>query len=534
MIAIVTALREELAPLLRRARIDRVVRLGDRRAHVGSLNGTAVVLMTTGPGVAAAEKNLAKLLREFHVDEVIGAGVAGGIAPDLRVGDIICGTAAQTKVSVPHRRGLADECGTDTSVCAVVAHRRIATVATIVRDKHSIDADAIDMESDGWKRAAAGVPLRILRVIFDAAGEEIPAFIGDAVNRAAVVRYAMLHPAAVPVLVKMRNRMRDCCEKLADVISRSIATPQHRLAELLEATSRTFALCIPLLDEGIREQVELAYLLFRIADTFEDASHWPIAERLAALDAFCALLAEPKQDEAERLASRWLAKRPSSHPGYLRLIAEVPMVVDAFAKLPPEPAAVIRDHVIRSARGMAHFVGMTINGRLQLIDMEQLRAYCYAVAGIVGEMLTELFLINAPQLRSAASTLRSRAATFGEGLQLVNILKDSRTDLVEGRTYIPPGAERSDVIALASMDLEAATEYTLALQNSGAPRGMVAFAALPVALARATLERRATKISRPEVFRITQRIRRSVARGEPPLALPYRGRSRLSLLFGMR
>ena len=495
MIAIVTALREELSPLLRRAQIDRVVRVGDCRAHAGVLMGTPVVMMATGDGVANAEANLDLLLREFTVASVIGAGVAGAIARDLRPGDIIT-----------------DE-------------RRIQTVNKIVRDKHAIDADAVDMESAGWAKAAAraGVPFKIIRVIFDSADDDVPSFIGDTVDRGAIVRHALLHPSVIPVLWSMRGRMHQCSEKLAAFIARSVASPQARLAELLEDTSRTFALCIPLLDEGVREQVEIAYLLFRIADTFEDASHWPVTDRLAALDGFCGLLNKPDPEDAQRFAAKWAAKRPSSHAGYMRLILDVPLVIGAFAGLPADSSEVIRDHVIRSAKGMAHFVGMTLNGRLQLIDMDQLRGYCYAVAGIVGEMLTELFLINAPQLRSSASLLRSNAATFGEGLQLVNILKDSRSDLSEGRTYIPATANRADVIALARADLEAATEYTLALQSASAPRGIVAFAALPVALAQATLDRLqssrvATKISRPQVYRIIRRVRRAVERGLPPLA----------------
>src|SRR5207245_5885834 len=85
---IVTALPEELSPLLKRASIDRVVRIGGRRAHVGTLMGTPVVLMATGVGVAQAEKNLAQLLRRFQVTSIIGAGVAGGGGWGFRPGDI--------------------------------------------------------------------------------------------------------------------------------------------------------------------------------------------------------------------------------------------------------------------------------------------------------------------------------------------------------------------------------------------------------------------------------------------------------------
>jgi farnesyl-diphosphate farnesyltransferase len=329
----------------------------------------------------------------------------------------------------------------------------------------------------------------------------------------------------------MRKRLRACSDALADFVARSVpgletapmdVTGTHRLNELLTETSRTFALCIPLLQDATRFQVTVAYLLFRIADTLEDASHWPVADRLQALDAFCALLRNPGQEEARRLAAEWDARDLSPHPGYRKLIADIPLVIRALTTVPPEVKEVIRDHAIRSAQGMAQFVAMTENSELHLADMQQLRAYCYAVAGIVGEMLTELFLLRAPQLRNVAPFLRARATTFGEGLQLVNILKDSISDLSEGRTYVPPGADRADIVALARTDLESATEYTAALQNSGAPHGIVAFAALPVALAQATLDRLeksspGAKIGRPEVFRIARQVNQSVARGAPPL-----------------
>ena len=65
------------------------------------------------------------------------------------------------------------------------------------------------------------------------------------------------------------------------------------LEQLLIATSRTFALAIPLLPEPTRLEVTLSYLLFRVADTFEDAASWPRALRIEALAQFDRLLADP-------------------------------------------------------------------------------------------------------------------------------------------------------------------------------------------------------------------------------------------------
>ncbi len=76
------------------------------------------------------------------------------------------------------------------------------------------------------------------------------------------------------------------------------------LADLLEKTSRTFALSIPVLPEPTRREVMIAYLLFRIADTFEDAAHWPPEKRIAAIGDFNALLTSYSRPEAERLSQR--------------------------------------------------------------------------------------------------------------------------------------------------------------------------------------------------------------------------------------
>ena len=71
-------------------------------------------------------------------------------------------------------------------------------------------------------------------------------------------------------------------------------------------------------------------------------------------------------------------------------------------------------------------------------------------------MLTELYLLNRPGLAPVADYMRARSRLFGEGLQLVNILKDADVDDSEGRRYIPRG-QRDDVFALAQSDLQAAT-----------------------------------------------------------------------------
>jgi len=297
------------------------------------------------------------------------------------------------------------------------------------------------------------------------------------------------------------------------------------LQDQLVKTSRTFALAIPLLPQPTAREVTVSYLLFRIADTFEDASVlWQRPQQIAALDQFVELLQEPSVEKAQQLAAGWLADPPTDHGGYLELLGNTPRVFEAYLEFSPTAREIIERHTIRTAQGMASVVERTDDGVLRLADIQDLRDYCYIVAGIVGELLTDLFILDSAALAPVAEHLTERAALFGEGLQLVNILKDSSSDSTEGRNYLPAAAERSEVFALARQDLRAAAEYTLAVQKAGGPDGVVLFTGLPLELAWATLDRverdgPGAKLSRPEVFRIHNRLTAAVKGGRPAVVI---------------
>ena len=85
---------------------------------------------------------------------------------------------------------------------------------------------------------------------------------------------------------------------------------------------------------------------------------------------------------------------------------------------------------------------------------------------------------------------------------------------------MPAGVERGAVLALARADLVAAGEYTRALQSGAAPRGLVAFCALPVLLAQQSLDRveargSGAKLTRGEVQATVAALDAALERGEP-------------------
>jgi farnesyl-diphosphate farnesyltransferase len=259
-----------------------------------------------------------------------------------------------------------------------------------------------------------------------------------------------------------------------------------------------------LLDEPLATDVGLAYLLFRIADTLEDAPKWGRDVRMTALDSFGEWLVGAHAERA------WLdavaATPPTDDAGCLALIARAEGVRTSVAHRGHDLAMAMTMDVVRTSSKMAEFVArQTEGGGLVLRDLEDLREYCYAVAGIVGELLTEMFLRRDPALEPERDALMDLAPAFGEALQLVNILKDAPSDAGEGRLYIPPGVDRAEVVILARADLVQANDYIALLERAGGSPRIRAFCTLPVRLAEATLERLdagASKLSREEVMSI--------------------------------
>jgi farnesyl-diphosphate farnesyltransferase len=295
---------------------------------------------------------------------------------------------------------------------------------------------------------------------------------------------------------------------------------QHdELQDLLQKTSRTFALTIPLLQEPTRREVGVAYLLFRVIDSFEDATLWAPEKRMRALADFCPLLHDADSNRACIAAEEWVREPPLEHAGYVELIERVPQVLDWYRALRPAAREQIGQHIERTAVGMAEFVGRTNGeGALRLETLLELREYCFVVAGIVGQLLTELYVGGCPQIANVADELRARAPRFGEGLQLVNILKDAQPDADEGRVYLPREVALEDVFELAHADLRAALEYTEILREAHADLGVVKFNALNARLALATLRELGdrglgSKLSRVQLSGVAADVMRSIHDG---------------------
>ncbi len=87
--AIVSAMHEELRALLPVVAEVQTVELAGRRFHRGTVHGRVVVLVLSGVGKVAAATTATLLLQHFEVTEIVFTGAAGGLAPGVRVGDVV-------------------------------------------------------------------------------------------------------------------------------------------------------------------------------------------------------------------------------------------------------------------------------------------------------------------------------------------------------------------------------------------------------------------------------------------------------------
>lgn len=215
---------------------------------------------------------------------------------------------------------------------------------------------------------------------------------------------------------------------------------------VLPLVSRTFALTIPQLPAALRRVVANAYLLCRAADTIEDD---------AALDA------DQKRRYEEELVEVVTGRRdaqafaaeiapllsPQTLEAERELLARLALVIEVTRSFSKTQRAAIERCIQIMGRGMHHFQrGAGVHGLATQRDMD---SYCYYVAGVVGEMLTDLFCDYSAEIAGKRAMMRRLAVSFGQGLQMTNILKDQWEDRARGACWLPREAFRRHGIDLS-------------------------------------------------------------------------------------
>lgn len=215
------------------------------------------------------------------------------------------------------------------------------------------------------------------------------------------------------------------------------------LQAILKQVSRSFYLTLIAVPRCVRDQIGLAYLFARAADTIADTDLIARPRRLLFLNELCAQFAVADRVNWGEVRAIQAALIPhQTDSGERRLLERLEDCFRLYGELNVDDRERIRRLMGTLTKGMemdlARFPGDSAGELTALQTMDDLDLYTYYVAGCVGEFWTDMMRGHLPSLSGWDPDAMAKVGVrFGKGLQLTNILKDLARDLRRGRCYIP-------------------------------------------------------------------------------------------------
>lgn len=233
-VAVIAAMRPELRPIVERLDL-RCEALGSGQIWRGRAGRREVVAAVTSMGTAAAARWTRGLLDAHPVDHVVVVGIAGGVDPALRIGDLL-----DPETVVDERSGAALH---PAPLRAEAPRGRLLTTDTLHNTPAAVEAlrsqgvGAVDMETAAIAAVAEAraIPWSVLRAVSDYAGDPRidEAVVGlsrpdGSPDWSAVARFVLTRPrraAMLPALGRgMRRAVRvstEACLRALDVAPRA-------------------------------------------------------------------------------------------------------------------------------------------------------------------------------------------------------------------------------------------------------------------------------------------------------------------------
>lgn len=192
----------------------------------------------------------------------------------------------------------------------------------------------------------------------------------------------------------------------------------------------------------VRDQVSLAYLFARAADTIADTE---LIDRPRRLDFLSLLKGQFVSDQIFWGQIREIARAvgPLQRDSAERMLLErLEDCFRLFLDFSPDDRRRVQRLMTTLTQGMEMdltvFPGQSPQDLAALKTPDDLDRYTYYVAGCVGEFWTDLMCGHRTALASwNVREMSEVGVRFGKGLQLTNIVKDVVHDLQKGRCYIP-------------------------------------------------------------------------------------------------
>ncbi len=219
------------------------------------------------------------------------------------------------------------------------------------------------------------------------------------------------------------------------------ASDAQQLAPILKSVSRSFYLSMVFLPRQMRTAVSLAYMLARASDSVADSSSASSEERLRILRGMARACSDAPRDlSVEQALFRELSQSMAmaqENPKEAQLLRHYGECLGIMRQLPREQQRLI-EKVLESIHEGQIWDIEYFQNKSQVTSKEDSLRYCYQVAGCVGEFWTNIGYCTLPHYSShpQREDLVEAGVRYGQGLQLVNILRDEAEDAARGRHYL--------------------------------------------------------------------------------------------------
>jgi adenosylhomocysteine nucleosidase len=197
---------------------------------------TDVSILVTGIGRQNAEKSVREFLAGHPANLVLTCGFAGGLNPDLKLGDVVFELAEpQLPSSIIHLRPQLLAAGAKPAKF-FCADRIAVTVAGKQKLRAETGADAVEMESGAIHAVCRerGISCATVRVISDPAGEDLPLDFNALARPDLSLDYGKLawaiarSPGKIGALLQLQKKTRLAAERLAAVLCQIQPPPGSR------------------------------------------------------------------------------------------------------------------------------------------------------------------------------------------------------------------------------------------------------------------------------------------------------------------
>jgi hypothetical protein len=211
----------------------------EARAFRKLMGGQAEVsILITGIGQKNAERSVCNFLQQNSPRRVFTCGFAGGLDPELKVGDVVFEMPLTRPAGHPLPVGRGEGWGEGLSANLLTAGAKPVKffcaehIATTAGEKQKLrattQADAVEMESAFIHGICTGrgIPCATVRVISDAAHEDLPLDFNQLANPDQSLNFGKLaftivkSPGKIPALLRLQKNTNFAARRLAEVLSR--------------------------------------------------------------------------------------------------------------------------------------------------------------------------------------------------------------------------------------------------------------------------------------------------------------------------